>query len=261
MNKLWIVGDSYSSTEMFNHDRVWTNQLAAKLGHELKNMSVIGCSQDFLCQALLHFSKDISPDDQIIVVLTGSNRVWFFEDMPYVTHSDVKHMAETVGTSRAKAAELYFRYIQRPQLDILHTTLRLAWLNHMTVTHGWKKPLVIVGFQQDTGRCEYPDLMFSQGNLTEHVSQQEQVDPSAQLLIGHDPRYNHLCLKNHDVLTNKIYNTLVNNEPLDLTQGFHQHLLSEESLEDLEFAKNELCEGAYNSYKNSKKPASKWNFL
>ena len=258
MNNLWVIGDSYSYTTMFNHENVWVNQLTKKLNYQLKNLSMAGCSQDYICQTLLDCSSKIKKDDQIIIVLTGPNRFWFFEEFPDITHSHNSHVKEVVGNNRAKAAEMYFQFIQRPQLDILHTTLRLSWLNHMTVTYGWKKPLVILGFKQEIGNCEYPDLIFSNGSLTEHVSQMEQVDPEADLFIGADPRYNHMILKNHNVLTDKIYDALTKNKSLDLTEGFYKNILTTDSLYDKDLIKNELCPEAYDNFIKNKKSKLKW---
>jgi hypothetical protein len=255
---LWIFGDSYADTSLFDHDRVWINQLAKKLNYKLKNLSMLGCSQDFPCQMLADHASDISQDDQIIIVSTSPGRFWFFEDLPEITNPNViftntKNTEKLLGKDRARVAEMYFKYLQRPQLDILHSTLRLGWLNHMAVTHGWKPPLIIFGFFQFTLSCsKYPNLILSNGNLTDNISEPE-VEPNGHLFKGSDPRYNHLCLRNHDVLSNKIYNTLVDNQSLDLTQGFHAKLISKKSLHDNEWANEELCVPAYLKFKNGYK--------
>ena len=41
MNNLWVIGDSYSYTTMFNHENVWVNQLTKKLNYQLKNLSMV----------------------------------------------------------------------------------------------------------------------------------------------------------------------------------------------------------------------------
>jgi len=252
---LWIAGDSYSFA--FDHDRVWTSRLSKKLNYGLKNLSIFGCSQDYICQMIGEHAHEISRDDQIVIVLTSSNRFWFFEDRPDVTNPSMLDPGKLVGKDRAKVTEMYFRYIQRPQLDILHVTMRLAWLNHMTVLYGWQSPLIIFGFPQSIlSNCvAYPNLIFSHGNLTENVSipELENDDPAVNLFNGEDPRYNHMCLKNHDVLSNKVYSTLVDNQKLDLTEGFYTKIMSKKMLHNPTFVNEELWLESYEKFKNGYK--------
>jgi hypothetical protein len=247
--KLLITGDSFSYTGLFDNERAWPNQIANKLNFKLINASLVGCSQDFICQAILDHIPVITPDDQLIVVLTGPNRIWLFEDAPTLTHPWAGDLETTVGKDRALAAKLYFKHIQRPQLDTMHVMFRLAWLNHLTVMNNWRKPLVILGFSQDLGNfSNYPNLIFSNGNLTEHVTIEEQTNPNENLFNGYDPRYNHMCLSNHDILVEKIYQTLTLGSPLDLTYGFNKRLLSKQTLQDKSLADKELCLEAFNVY-------------
>jgi hypothetical protein len=48
-----------------------------------------------------------------------------------------------------------------------------------------------------------------------------------------------MCLSNHAILADKLYNQIVNNQPLDLTFGFIKNIFKN-NYADLEFADKEL---------------------
>lgn len=255
MSRLFITGDSFTYVMPADqNENVWHVDIAKRLNLEIVNVSLWGCSQDFNWR-ILHDLKDktdptITPDDQLIVLLTSPGRFWFFEDRPDITNPNVIDLDAAIGTERAKIAADYFRYVQRSQLDNLSVKMRLGWLASTARQLGWKPPLVIFGFDQFIGEpSDFPELKFSKGALSEHVSSMEQVDPKDRLTFkAYDARYGHLCLNNHKILTEKIYQTLVNNEELDLTTGFVQHILTPENLRDAEFAKKEFSPFLYEKY-------------
>jgi len=262
MSRLFITGDSF--TYVFPTDQnenVWHVDLAKKLNLEIVNVSLWGCSQDFNWRVVHNFKENteisITPDDQLIVLLTSPSRFWFFEDRPDVTNPNVVDIDCAIGTERAQIASNYFRYIQRSQLDRLSVKIRLGWLASTARQMGWKPPLVIFGFEQFIGEpSDFPELKFSKGSLAENVSSMEQIDPKDQYTFrAYDARFGHLCLSNHKILSDKIYQTLVNNSELDLTTGFIRHFLTPENLLDPIFAKKEFSPLLYGRYlENVNKP-------
>lgn len=250
MNKLWIFGDSFSSqVDQDDNNEVWFKSLSNKLNYELKNISLIGCAQDWQF-LMIDVNKDnISSSDQIILVLTSPSRYWFFDEYPYMTNSHIIDFEKIVGLSRATAAKNYFQYIQRPTLDILHVQLRLGWLNNCVSFYKWKKPIILLGFpQQINDIAQFDNLMFSNGELTNNISDKEHIfslwndfHKRTELLKASDPRYNHMCLMNHEVLADKLYDSIVNHNQLDLSDGFHQQILTYNSIKDKEFSAKELC--------------------
>lgn len=268
MQNLWIFGDSFCAINKEDvNPRIWSVNLAKKLNFNITNVSLVGSCQDW-ATAMIDLNKEsITSDDQIIVLLTDPARYWFFQDYPGITNSHVIDFDTVVGKERAKAAEYYFQYIQRPALDIQAVQQRLGWLNYMTTFNKWKKPIILIGFTQFIPNMhEFPDLIFSNGSLTHNVSDMEyskdmwsDMFKRTNFLKGSDPRYNHLCLQNHEVLTDKLYNTIVNNEPLDLTTGFKQELLIKSTIYDPEFVKNELSPVLLERHlKLSTKPIMPW---
>jgi hypothetical protein len=270
MGKLYIVGDSFASNEDTQFiDNSWVTLLGNKLGvEEICNRGMMGSSQDFAFYSLQDWEEIITPDDYIVVALTHAARFWFFEDYPAITKPDhLEHFKNKIGPYRHSAASLYLQYIQRPELDSLHIENRIAWLSYTAEFRGWKKPLVInaIANQGDPLRFEY-NLNFSKGDLTT-VSFAE-VRPGAtyeeyiKIIERVDPRYNHLCLSNHAILADKIYNTLVNDIELDLTTGFKENILSTDKINDLEFQKQELSPYAMQRrsehLQNAKKEYNAW---
>jgi hypothetical protein len=249
-NKLWVFGDSFSDTTDANHDRIWVNQLAKKLDYDLYNYSLKGCSQDYICHSLYAETENISCEDQIIIVATHPIRFWFFENHPditnpFVTMSDISRI---IGEERTRTMELYFKHVQRYDLDILYASMRMAFINNLVKYANWKKILIIFGFHQITTKMSVNNLILSHGSLFSNVSQLEQEDIEENLFNGIDCRYNHLLFENHDVLAQKIYNTLKNNEKLDLTTGFHQNILTREKINDKIFAGKEFDPVSYRKY-------------
>jgi hypothetical protein len=148
----------------------------------------------------------------------------------------------------AEAAAMYIEFIQRPELDILHLETRLGWLAYQTRLLGWRKPLVLLAFKQKAPFAySYPDLNFSKGDLSDDISHAEyKLNVTAKdynnFMLGEDPRFNHMCLSNHEILAEKIANSFKNNTELDLTDGsFKQEILNRETVDDPEFIAKELC--------------------
>jgi hypothetical protein len=100
----------------------------------------------------------------------------------------------------------------------------------------------LLSFQEHVPEQElFPNLIFSKGALIYDVSNKElEVGTNDHIFFkGIDVRHNHMCLSNHTILANKLYNQIVNNQPLDLTFGFIKDILKN-NYADLEFANKEL---------------------
>lgn len=265
MSKLYIVGDSFSadSTTLKDATPVWYRILAKKLGvDQIINNSIIGAAQDFSWYSLQNWRKHITPDDYLVVVLTHPNRFWFIENDPSTAKYSNVHGYESRFEPRVVAAiKMYIEHIQRPTLDTVWLENRLAWLAYNAHLGKWRKPLIILGFTQDISQAvEYPDIQFSKGSLTDNVSNPEiKVPPEVfksdnefaayiktldEVNNGIDVRHNHMCISNHAILAEKIYQSIVNNVELDLTSGFICEIFNTATAADPEFIKSELDEGA-----------------
>ena len=250
---LWIVGDSFSQpAEAHDPEWVWPRQVADGLSRALgetvnvTNESFHGVSQDFnwfSLQAWTHHDK-IGPNDYIIVVLTHPNRYWFFEDMPDMANPIwMLDVDEHLSPEQLKTVELYLKHVQRPSLDSIHLISRLGWLSHAVTQWGLRRPMVIKGFNQDLCGCaKYKNLNMALGCLWD-VQRHEFEDPktdSTQFFRGVDARYHHMTRPNHDWLSRRVLEGLLNDTSVDLTEGYTRALLNTETFDNHEFCQNNL---------------------
>jgi len=248
--KLYIVGDSFSS-ELWESssdisNNTWHRLLGKKLEAEVVNKSLIGSSQDYAWTHLHLFQSHITPDDYVIVCLTHPARFWFFQEYPSLSKIDQIWTYEDINgvDPLSIAARNFIKYIQRKDLDTLWLKNRLGWLANSAYSYGWRKPLIIHTMQpDDIDESQYPDLSFSKGYMYDHISLPEipENEDYEKCIEPFDSRYNHLCLSNHAILADKIYNSLTTNITLDLTTNdFKKNIFTKEAIGNPEFQQAEL---------------------
>lgn len=249
MSTLYIVGDSFSAAEKEGRDqeKTWWYRLAQKLNCDgFMNWSMIGSSQEYAWYMLQLQMDQIKSDDYILITATHPSRRWWVTEDPTLGKIEMLKEASHIDTSITETAMLWERYIQRPQLDSIAVLQRIGWLSAIAHKRKWRSPLIIFAFDQLVpGYQEFDNIKFSKGSLTENISIHEVPgghtnDAYNKLLKGLDPRYNHLCLRNHDVLLNKVYDTFVNDKELDLTTGFELGILTDKCFQDTDFISKEL---------------------
>jgi len=253
---LWIFGDSWSAMNKEWPDTVWTRLLANRLSNHLRrpvqmrNHSLIGTSQDWITEQYLINTREMSADDYTVILLTSPHRYWFFEDKPDLTNWNIIDFDQQISADQSKSVELYIKHIQREKLDTLHTVNRLGNIAYETGARGLRRPLIVKGFDQDLNvAATYPDLNIAQGYLTQ-IQYNEYADQDRMANLqgaapnwfnGFDCRYNHLCVSNHEILSVKLFNALIQDHSPDLTSGFQQNLIKENWLDDKEFCEKQLC--------------------
>jgi hypothetical protein len=254
MSTLWVVGDSFASPETLGETHAWPGLLAAKLGADkVENHGVLGSSQMYAWAVLQAFTLQgkIKPDDYIVAVMTHPARKWYVHDDPAigkVDHLKVYAREGTIPKELATAGELWDRYVDRPLLDVTDVENRLGWLAYNTHFRKWRKPIVLKTHEYEFNIAkDYPDIHVGEGNLTEDVSFKEipGVEDGEQynrVIKMYDPRHNHLCFSNHEILAEKLKDYFVNDTAVNLTTGFIQNLLTEQTINDPEFIKKELSE-------------------
>ena len=253
ISKLYITGDSFSQTHSDDiNDKVWPIQLARYIDADLLNSSCVGVSQDWNWSMLDKWSTKISSNDQLIVLLTDPGRFWFIEEKPELSNSWIveSEFEKLIGNSNIKKAiEYYVQYIQRPEIDCRFLMHRLGWLNNLVRINNWRKPLIIMAFNQFIPNPQhYPDLMFVSGNLM-HISHAEtDVDDTIDYKFV-DTRYNHFTLSNHTILATKIGKFLTTGEEIDLTSGFIKKIYTQTAINNPDFVNNELSLINFKRYK------------
>ena len=263
--RLWIFADSFGVCDpKRDSERVWTRQLAKKLSQhigqpiELFNYSLIGCSQDWTVSSYMSFVEQMQSQDYVVIVLTSASRYWYFEDQPTLTNWNIIDLDQQVGRDRARAAETYLKYIQRPSLDYLQTVSRLGLIAYQTHIRNLRKPLMVRAFDDHVDLAlKWPDLNWTQGCLAE-IQWVEYQDANELLadyersgqgyFKGYDCRYNHMCLSNHDILSDRLAAQLIDGTVADLSQGYVGELIGAKWHNDSELIANELNPRAVEYY-------------
>lgn len=251
-SNLWIFGDSYSVIYHDDTDSIWQHLVAQDLDCNLNVYSKNGVAQDWIFHQIESLRDKISADDYVVIILTDPSRFWFFEERPDLSNSWIADLEKHIGAQKSKIIGDYIKYIQRPSLDIQKVAQRLGWLNNLVGIKKWRKPAIIRGFPQFIQHIEdYNNLIISKDNLFE-ISCAEWS--ATKEVFGVDPRYNHLCISNHKVLSKKIFSAFNNEEFPDFKSEFLSNILSDEKIKDLEFCEKELSLynlALYNSTKNT----------
>ena len=75
MNKLYIAGDSFATLSITQENGVsWSEILASKLGLELVNVAIAGCSNFSIAIQLDWITQQATKDDAVIIMLTDHYR-------------------------------------------------------------------------------------------------------------------------------------------------------------------------------------------
>jgi len=251
--KLFVVGDSFMVPPLNEEIKPWWIQQAAdELSRlsgktvEVDTKAVMGSAQDFSC-FLLHqlYSGRITPDDYLIIGLTHPNRQWYFETQPDVSNHHLTDLDEFVTKDQAKAIMGFIQYIQRPLLDTLHLQNRMAYVAYQTRRQKLRRPLVIKCFDQTVAQAgQFKELNWANGNLMDHIQVHEFWDPlldeNQVYWKGIDPRYNHMCLSNHNILGPRAGQALHNDTTLDLVDGYMKGIIQADSINDRAWIEREI---------------------
>lgn len=269
MARLWIVGDSFSSTvkEGIPLDpRTWMAQLASHWLMPMTNLSLRGSSQQWAWHQLAtEVMPKITSLDRLIIILTHPARVWYSQKHPEITRFEHISEFKKLGLEQYwRAADLYTRVLQRQDLDIETVSHRLAWLAYQVRAKNLQPPHVLVAFEQDLGPVEFPELRISRGNMC-MVSEGESADPFVladyqKIIAEVDCRYNHMLLSNHGQLFQQLKK---DQGPVDFTPAWpwvrgqftEQHLADQQWILD-EIDQQTLRERNANKYIIGRMP---WN--
>ena len=246
---MYIFGDSFLSAEKYGRDqeRTWWYRLARQLGCDgFENRSVIGSSQEFLWSMLHSFVEQMKPEDYLLISITHPGRRWWWQEDPSLGRPEFVRDIVNIDPKIADTAELWERYIQRPVMDIIPHSTGMAWLAYQVYKRKLRRPVVLMAFEQVTPFIEqYDELNIAKGFMTEHVANLEIINGSDatmynKIIQGHDPRYNHMCLTNHDIMIEKALKSYSDGTPIDLTSGFKTGIITNDTLKDPEFIQREL---------------------
>ncbi len=246
---LWATpGDTWAAGRPKPRTETWINLVAAELSlkHrdlDLVNYSQHGVAQDFCWMHLMNALGMMTAEDYLIVAVTHPNRFWYIEEHPNLSNHHIMNFQQYITKEQTWAIQLFMQHIQRPELDTLHQTNRMKSLAYEILKRGLRKPLMLNCFATDISAVEgIEELNWAKGNLFNIQAQEYEngEEDSTSFFGGVDCRYNHLCLTNHKVLSEKILSSFTDGAVVDLDQDFVSGMLKKGVLEDEDFCKTEL---------------------
>jgi hypothetical protein len=254
--KLWIFGDSFAAMHINSPERIWQRQLGRQMSErsgkpvELRVHGLPGSSQDWALQQFVLNADAISEHDRVIFIATTPSRYWYFQDRPALSNWNILDFDEACTEEQARAVELHIKHIQRLELDILQCASRMGLLAYEAHRRGLPPIMILPVVEMLAGDAEdYPDLIWGIGNLS-RIQFDEYANPTEALrrneqgipgyFLGVDCRYGHLCLRNHDILAEKLLEGLESNTRPDLNKGFHRHFITPEWHKDQALIDSEL---------------------
>lgn len=260
MSKLFVLGDSYAALHEGHIDKSilpestqWSYLLSQKLNMELANYGVGGSSVEY---AIDRFYKKVLPkikkDDVLVFCKTFYLRKFLNKDKPTFSMLPVIESLYNSELLSAKDYAFYARYftdVVRSEVESFHALNFINSLAYYVYKYGFKVVVIncFPNTPEEEGFETPKNIIVSKGCLS-LITRYEFKDPkiSDKKIPADrmDPRRNHMNVKNHVILVDKIYNSIQNNTiPLDLDDGFEKNLYSVE----------ELCKTAHNRTEWNKK--------
>ena len=225
---LYIFGDSFAEYED-NIDWLWTDLVAATLGHDRTNFSRGGSGLEYTFEQFEQCRASITQDDLVIICLTEATRVYFFKDFPVISAAEsIHHVDPLVRSTITKDQLLAIKYYQTYFEHIHMHKMKFHLLNFLHSANALAaelkiKIIIIDSVLKDNIDCNrYKNLIISNGSLV-NVSDNEVPVKFRR----NDKRPNHLCRSNHEILAKKVVDTITTNVALDLTLGFNEKIIKE----------------------------------
>lgn len=250
MANLWIFGDSYgvslrrnpsgghrelTNDELTANNWIWYCSLAKRLGCENTiNFCMSGVSNDYILHQLTNQIHNIEPNDYVIVISTSVLRKWFFEKSPELGNFYTAEFIKRASKGQYRAIMEFTKHLDNPILPSLDFCKFLWSIHFLTDQHQWNL-LVLPGFEQQGFPISHNYQV--KGTLVDicfkEFDSEETADWFYQTFSASvDVRPGHLSRSNHEILSEKLFNTLTANCELDLTSGFHKGIISPETIED-----------------------------
>ena len=147
MKRIFMVGDSFAAAPKQGDEyRPWYIQTAEKLQMNCENHAMIGVSQDWCFWKLSIHLKELTAEDQILVVLTHPGRFWFFDDKPQMTNPNIVNIDKELSKDQLDAVLKFMTHIQRPPLDTQQMAHRIGWLDAQIQRYKLKPAHILCAF-------------------------------------------------------------------------------------------------------------------
>ena len=231
MKKLWLFGDSYA-VQWNNKNLIhWATILTEKLNcRSIEIRAHNGAPNEWIyCQYLDH-KDQISTEDYVVFVSTQMHRRWFFPDDIGSSNFNVTNLTvNNISVEQKKALEYYMMYLNNDTMAGLFFDSICNALHYTSLKNNINL-LIVPGFEEKgfpiSGRYRVNGSLFDVCmNEIKGKNLNSWHDYIAKKHQGIDPRCGHISTENHYILSEKIYNTFMNNDLLDLNSGFKEEFL------------------------------------
>lgn len=225
---IYFFGDSFSVGNEFLPDShwkypTWSRLLSMKLNQTTACYSAMfGVSNEWIYNEFITQTEKFKPGDYVIIQPTASHRKWLFEDRPHLSNIFYSNVSEAGDLTKdeKKALNGYMKYLHFDKIDSVHYTMLInafyssVWMIknvNFCILPGWHGALGINGCLNNVCSGEFEN---------------QNAEDTFYKKYGIDPRPNHMSKNNHKILADKIYNFFTKGEPIDLTTGFEQKIIT-----------------------------------
>lgn len=225
---IYFFGDSFSVGNEFLIDSHWKYPTWSRLLSIKLNQTTVcyntdfGVSNEWIYDKFIHEAENFKPGDNVIIQPTAAHRKWLFEDRPHMSNIFHSNLAEGVDVTKdeKKALNAYIKHLHFDKIDSIQYTMLInafyssVWMMknvNFCILPGWGGTFGVKGCLNDicAGEFENTDVL--------HKFYKK---------YGLDPRPNHMSKNNHKILADKVYNFFTKGEPIDLTIGFEQKIIT-----------------------------------
>lgn len=225
---LWLFGDSYLSKKddflLGRQDIIsyWETIAKETECNDIKNTALGGTSIEWVFYQYNKAMKNIKKNDIIIIAITNLKRRWLFKNYPSVTNIELAKFTKFKGEGMEEAlAHIYldpFHEITEQKLDLF---LKLLAYHQKEIG----AEVILLDAFSNNITCDYNETFLKGEGTLHNISQQEHcISKSTEnqkfFTENRDVRVNHLSQINHNILADKILNSIQTRECIDLETGF-----------------------------------------
>ena len=256
---IWAFGDSFvadyknipghKNQHNKRNIKSWIYAVGDKLNQTVNNKALCGSSPDYSYEQFNSARDSIDYKDIIIVGITNLDRRWLLRKIPYFTiFNDIKVMNQINDQSVATAIKQYLTHLDHRELYKTYCLDFLYNLDNLTKErdlHTIVLPIMHDEFEWLTALdFKFTNFHWPNYPLTQ-ICNNEYEQSFFYKIHGNviaDGKVNHLTWSNHAVLTDKIVDNIKNKNKLDLENGFKQHHITAQSVNDRNFLNWEFAD-------------------
>jgi hypothetical protein len=234
MKKLWVFGDSYGYLDQDRYEKSkdwhWISLLANQLADgKFITLSHYGAANEWIYYQFKKHVNEMTENDHVVIISTQFDRRWFFPDNVGASNLLISNYdTDTLSRDQKNAVKEYLNHLRNPLLGPLMFDMFCYSLHYLAAIKNLNL-LIVPGFEEEgfplSGKYIVKGSLF---DVCKNEIKTKTVDAwynfIGQKHKGLDPRFGHLSKENHVVLAEKIKNTFLKNEVLDLTLGFHEEI-------------------------------------